>query len=322
MKAVVFRSNGPADVLSYEEVPDPIVGPKDVLVDVEVVTVEGGDILNRTIIPPVTVPQVIGYQAGGTIAAVGAEVGHLRAGDRVAAFNFSGSYAEKFCVPAHHAFPVPDGLDMRVAATLPVTFGTADDALFEFGRLKPGETVLVTGGAGGVGLAAMQLARAAGAKVLATARGESRAKRLEEYGADAGIAYDKVDFADEVLRLTSGRGADLVVDMAGGGPQAVARLIKSTAYRGRLAIVGASSGEPPSIGFWDIIMKNLTVHGILFGAEMHTPRAHALLRRHMAGAAAGRLRMPIDREFALADAAEAHRYVESSRPFGRVLLRP
>jgi NADPH:quinone reductase-like Zn-dependent oxidoreductase len=322
MKAVVFRQNGPADVLSYEDVPDPRVGPGDVLVKVEVVTIEGGDLLNRAMIPPAAVPQVIGYQAGGIVIAVGSEVQHIRPGQRVAAFGFSGSYAEQFCVPAHHAFVIPDGLDIRVGATIPVTFGTADDALFEFGHLKAGETVLIVGGAGGVGLAAIQLARAAGARVLATARGKDRAQRLEKYGAHTGIAYDEVDYADEVLRHTDNRGADLVVDMAGGPPAAIARLFRSVAYRGRIAIVGAASGELPSIGFWDIIVKNLTVHGILFGAEMHTPRAHALLDRHFAAAAAGRLTMPIDREFALADAVAAHRYVETNRPFGRVLLRP
>lgn len=322
MKAVVIRELGPAEVMHYEDVPEPVAGPDDVLVDVAFVSIEGGDILNRTIIPPAAVPKIIGYQAGGTIAAVGANVKTLRVGQRVAAFNFEGSYAEKFRVPAHYAFPIPDGLDVRVGATIPVTFGTADDALFEFGKLKAGETVFITGGAGGVGLAAIQLAKAAGARVLSMARGADRARRLQEYGADVGIAYDQVDFADEVLRLTDGKGADLVVDMAGGNAAVVSKLIKCAAYRGRLAVVGASSGEPPSIPFWDIILKNLTVHGVLFGAEIHLPRAHAMLARHMAAAAAGRLRMPIDREFPLSQAVEAHRYIENHRPFGRVLLVP
>lgn len=322
MKAVVIRENGPADVLSYEDVADPVVGTDDVLIDVEVISIEGGDLLNRTLIPPANTPHIIGYQAGGTVAAVGGNVRNVRIGQRVVGFSFSGSYAEKFCVAAHHVFALPDGLDMRTGVTMPVTFGTADDALFEFGKLKAGETVFIQGGAGGVGLAAIQLAKAAGATVLASARGTARAARLRDYGADHGIAYDALDFADEVLRLTDGKGADLVVDMAGGDAAAITKLIKAIAYRGRLSIVGASSGEAPAVGFWDIIGKNLTVYGILFGAEMHTPRAHALLNRHLATAAADKLTMPIDREFPLSQAVAAHRYVEGNRPFGRVLLIP
>lgn len=322
MKAVVIRELGPAEVLTYEDAPDPVCGPDDVLIRVEAISVEGGDILNRTIIPPPSALHIIGYQAAGTVETIGGNVSGIRVGQRVVGFSFFGSYAEKFCVRAHHLFPIPDGLDIRVAATVPVPFGTADDALFEFGRLRAGETVFIQGGAGGVGLAAIQLSKAAGATVIATARGAARAARLKDYGADHGIAYDEVDFVDEVLRLTDGKGADLVVDMAGGNAEAISRLIKTAAYRGRLSVVGAASGEPPSISFWDIIHKNLTVYGILFGAEIHTPRAHEMLGRHLEGAAAGRLTMPIAQEFPLAQAVNAHRYIETSRPFGRVLLIP
>jgi len=320
MKAAVIDENGPPSVLHYRDFADPVPGPDDILIRVEVISLEGGDLLNRRMLPPAAFPHVVGYQAGGTVVAVGSGVTRIRVGQRVAGFAFAGSHAELFRVAEHHAFVLPDGLDMKLGVTMPVTFGTADDALFEFGRLQAGETVLIQGGAGGVGLAAIQLAKAAGARVVATARGRARADRLKDYGADHAIAYDSQDIVAETMRLTAGRGADLAVDMAGG--QGVTTLMQALAYRGRLSVVGASSGDLPSFGFFDIIGKSLTVYGILFGLEMHTPRAHAFMARHFQAAAEGRLRMPVDRVFALSQAREAHDYAESGHPFGRVLLVP
>ncbi|MFO1378529.1 MAG: zinc-binding dehydrogenase [Steroidobacteraceae bacterium] len=321
MKAAVIHQQGGPEVLRYEDAPDPVPGPEDVLIDVEAISIEGGDLLNRSMLPVAKFPHIIGYQAGGRVAVVGASVHGLKVGQRVVGFGFFGSHAEKFCVPAHHAFAVSDGLDMKVAATMPVTFGTADEALFEAGGLKAGETVFVQGGGGGVGLAAIQLAKAAGATVIATCPGKVR-PRLREFGCDHAIAYDETDFATEVLRLTDGKGVDLVVDLVGGNAQAVSKLISTVAYKGRLSVVGLASGEAPVVAFWDIVPKNMTVRGVLFGLEMHTPRAHAILARHMATAAAGRFTMPIDRAFPLAQAADAHHHIETQRPLGRVLLIP
>lgn len=320
MKAAVLYENGAPSVLRYEDVPDPVAGQGDVLVRVQAVSIEGGDLLNRRNVPPPSVPHIVGYQAAGVVETVGAGVTRLRPGDRVAAFHWSGSHAELFAVPEAHVYPVPDALDLETASTIPVTFGTADDALFEFGRLQAGETVLIQGGAGGVGLAAIQLAKAAGATVIATASSPARLERLRDYGMDHGIDYTTSDIADEVKRLTGGRGADLILDMAGG--PAVKTLIRAAAWRGRLAVVGASSGDLPSFQFLDIIGKSLTLVGVLFGREMHLPRAHALLARHFEAVAAGRLRMPIDRRFGLAEAAAAHLHVEQGHPFGRVIMIP
>ncbi len=301
MKAAVIHQQGGPEVLRYEDMPDPVAGAGDVVIDVEVISLEGGDLLNRSILPVASFPHVIGYQAAGRIASVGAGVTRFKAGDRAVCFALSGSHAEKFCVPEHHAFAVPDALDLRIAATMPVTFGTADDALFEAGDLKVGETVLIQGGAGGVGLAAIQLAKAAGARVFATARSHH---------------------AEVIAAETGGRGVDLVVDLVGGDAAMVSKLISAVAYRGRLSVVGLSSGEAPSIPFWEIVPRNMAVLGVLFGAEMHTERAHAMLERHMRDTAAGKLTMPIAAEFPLAEAAAGHRFVEETRPFGRVLLIP
>lgn len=230
-------------------------------------------------------------------------------------FNWSGSHAELFVVPERYAYPMPDNLDFELASTIPVAFGTADDSLFEFGRLQAGETVLVQGAAGGVGIAALQLAKAAGAIVIGTSSSEERLERLKAFGLDHGINCRTQDIVQEARALTNGRGANLILDMAGG--EAIAALTQAAAYRCRYAVVGASSGLP-QFGFFDIIRKSLTLFGISFGREMHTPRAHAMLDRHIKAVAAGELRMPIERIFPLSEAAAAHAFAETGHPFGRV----
>lgn len=321
MKAAVIHTQGGPDVLSYGDMPDPEAGPDDVIIAVEAISLEGGDLLHRAVLPVESFPHILGYQAGGTIIATGAGVNGLAVGQRVAGFGFSGSHAEKFRVPAHHAFPVPDTLDMRIAATMPVTFGTAGWALFEAGGLKAGETVFIRGGTGGVGIAAVQLAKAAGARVIATA-GSRSGDRMGALGCDHAIAYDQADYAEEVLRLTDGKGADLVVDLVGGSQAEMTRLVSTVAYRGRLAVVGLSSGEAPSISFWDIAPRNIAVHGVLFGLEMHSDAAHAMIERYFADAASGKLTMPIAAQLPLSQASEAHRHAEQAKPFGRVIIIP
>ncbi|WP_343211769.1 quinone oxidoreductase family protein [Aquisediminimonas sediminicola] len=201
-----------------------------------------------------------------------------------------------------------------------MTFGTAYDALFTYGDLKAGETVLVQGAAGGVGLAAVQLAAQAGARVIGTAAGSERLNRLRELGMHHGIDY-KSQSISEVCRTIAGEaGIDMVVDMAGG--TGVGALIESLRRHGRYLAVGASTGSVPSFGFFDVINKALTVKGITFGLEMHTARAHALIECLFVRVGKGELVMPIDREFALADAVESHHHVAGGHPFGRVLLHP
>src|SRR5690606_22917276 len=162
------------------------------------------------------VPPVVGYQSAGTVEAVGDGVTSMTVGDRVVTVGVDGSHAELRVVPEGFTWRIPDALSTDDAATVPVPFGTAHDALFEFGRLTDGETVLVQAGAGGVGVAAIQLAKRAGARVLTTASSPAKLARLAELGADAGIDYSEQDTVTEVLRLTDGRGVDLVVDNVGG----------------------------------------------------------------------------------------------------------
>ena len=320
MKAAVHYQNGSPSVLRYQDVPAPELEPRDVLIRVQAISIEGGDILNRRMVAPVNTPHTVGYQAAGIIEAVGLEVRHLAVGQRVAAFNWAGSHAELFRAPEHFVYPIPDRLDINIAATVPVTFGTASDALFEFGRLGEGETVLIRGGTGGVGIAAIQLAKAAGAVVLATSSNDRNSAALKELGADHIINYLTQDVVQEALRVTQNRGVDLLVDPVG-GPY-LSSLTNAVRYRGRVCIVGAMSGEPFKLGFLDIVSRSLSFIGILFGREMHLPRVHQMLAQRFDEVAAGSLKMPIDRVFTLAEAAAAHAYVENDHPFGRVVMTP
>ncbi len=320
MKAAYYYENGGPEVLQYGDVDDPDIAADTVLIRVSAISIEGGDLLNRLVSPPRHVPFVPGYQAAGHVEAVGSEVTRFKVGDPVIGFKWFGSHAELFAVPERYAYEVPEGLDLDAASTIPVAFGTASDALFEFGRLQPHETVLVQGAAGGVGVAAVQLAAQAGATVIGTASSHERLQKLERFGLDHGINYREEDIVERCKALTDGRGVDLVLDMAGG--KTVKTLLNAMRYRGRYAVVGAATGTPPHFEFFDLVRKSAQVSGISFGGEMHEKRAHDLIASLAKRMRDGRLEMPIDREFALKDVVEAHRHVADGHPFGRVLMRP
>ena len=323
MKAAVYYSTGAPDVFRYEDVPDPVLHKNGILVQVGAVGIQGGDLLNRQGGALMSNPHIVGYQAAGEIIAVGDAVEQLVVGQRVVASMAFGSHAELVGVPASSAFVIPDSMSVNEAAGIPIEFGTADDCLFEFGALRAGETVLIQAGAGGVGLAAIQLAKRAGAGlVLATASSDERLERLHEFGMDHGINYATAHVAAEVMRLTGGRGVDLVVDPVGGST--LEGSIASLAYRGRVSWVGRAGREerPPEI--WPIMQKNGSIHGVFLGAEMAlaAQRTRPMIERLIERIAAGELRVVTDKVFPLSQAAEAHRYIESRQAFGRVLLTP
>lgn len=320
MKAAVYYENGPPSVLKYEDVEDPACLPQGIVIKVEAVSIEGGDTLNRARGELATRPHIVGYQAAGTIVEVGAEVTDFKVGQRVTTVNVHGSHAELRSVFARTAWPVPDGLDIKQAAAIPVPFGTADDCLFEFGHLKAGETVLIQAGAGAVGLAAIQLAKRAGATVIATASSDERLEKLKAFGMDHGINYAKQDLVAEAKRLTDNRGVNLVVDPVGG--TTLQKSILALAYRGRVSFVGNAGREPMVVDVATMMGGNQSLSGVFLGAEIFTDRVHANIQRHIDDAAAGKLKVVIDREFSLKDAAAAHEYIESRRAVGRVLLIP
>jgi NADPH2:quinone reductase len=234
----------------------------------------------------------------------------------------NGSHAQLVAVAAPATWVLPDGLDLELGACVPIPFGTADDCLFEFGRLQSGETALIHAGAGGVGIAAIQLAKRAGATVLATASSDDKLARLTALGLDHGINYRTGDFVPAVRQLTGGRGADVIVDSVGG--KTLAGSIEALAYRGRIAYVGSAGRDAHQPSFDGLRQGNKTVTGIFLGAElmMNHRRVHDMIAGHLADLARGTLRVIVDRKFPLAEAAAAHAYMESRQAFGRVLLVP
>ncbi len=322
MKAAVYYETGPPDVFRYEEVPDPVCQAGGVVIDVEVVSIEGGDTLHRRGGEIAQRPHIVGYQCAGSIREVGAEVRDLEVGQRVVAVMPQGSHAERAAVPGGSVWPIPEGLGTDAAACVPIPFGTADDCLFEFGRLREGETVLVQAGASGVGLAAIQLAKRAGATVLATASTDAKLERLREFGVDHGINYAGGDFVDAVREHTGGRGVDLVVDCVGG--HVLEGSLASLAYRGRAVSVGRAGREDYRPDLSQLGAGNRSLTGVFLGAEMavSAARVHGMIARHLEAIEKGELVVVIDQRFSLADAAAAHSYIEERRAFGRVLLLP
>lgn len=320
MKAAVYYETGPPDVFRYEDVPDPECGPGSVLIDVAAISIEGGDVGNRRGGALATEPHIVGYQCAGTIREVGEHVTDRKPGQRVVAVNFFGSHAEMIAVPWQTTWVLPDELTTEDGACIPVAYGTAHACLFTFGHLQGGESVLIQGGAGGVGIAAIQMAKRAGATTLATASSDEKLERLQsELGLDHGVNYMEVELVEEVRRLTNGRGVDLAVDSVG---STLLGSIESLAYRGRCITVGdmARGRRPldPSV----LVERNLTLTGVFLGAELMLGDGHAIVQGIIEDVARGDLRVVIDRTFPLSDAAAAHEHIESRRAFGRVLLIP
>lgn len=322
MKAAVYDRTGGPEVFRYADIDEPQLRKGGVLIDVAFVGIQGGDLLHRARGVLATNPHVVGYQASGVVRAVGDGVTAFTPGQPVVATMGHGSHAEVVSVPQGSVWAVPDGVSLEEAAGVPIEFGTADDCLFEFGGLQAGETVLVQAGAGGVGLAAIQLAKAAGATVLATASSDDRLARLGEHGCDHGINYARVDLAKAAMDITGGRGVDLVVDSVGG--ETLVKSINALAYRGRISWVGDAGRDPdpPDVGM--IKGKNARLTGVFLGAEMgmNPQRTHAMIESLLGRVAKKELKVVIDRTFHLAEAEDAHRYIESRQAFGRVLLKP
>jgi NADPH2:quinone reductase len=265
-------------------------------------------------------PHIVGYQCAGTIREVGDAVTDREVGQRVVATMFSGSHAELVAVPALITWLVPDGADLVSIACVPVAFGTADDCLFEFGRLHGDETVLIQAGASGVGVAAIQLACHAGATVIATASSDERLEPLYDLGLNIGINYSKPDWVEQVRAATEGRGVDLAVDSVGGS--VLTGSVQCLRYRGRAITVGRAGRDPEPLDASLLGMGNQSLTGVFLGAEIATGRAHRMIEHLITEVEVGRLKVLVDRTYPLAEAAAAHEYLESRQAVGRVVLIP
>ncbi len=322
MKAAVIYENGDPGVLRYEDVPDPPCPDGCVVVDAEAISIEGGDLLARAASPPPAVPHVVGYLSAGTVTEVAPGVADRAVGDRVVALNAAGSHATRRAVPAIMTWPIPAGLDATRAACVPVAFGTAYECLFTAGNLVEGQTVLIHAGAGGVGMAAIQLAKRAGAIVISTASSDEKLERLNALGLDHGINYATASFVERTNQLTDSRGVDVVVDSIGG--QNLVESVGVLAYRGTLVSVGVAARAGSAIEAQSLWARNNALRGVYLGGAIlaEYARIHPMVGDMLERVASGELQVEIDREFPLEQAADAHRYVESRQAFGRVAITP
>jgi NADPH2:quinone reductase len=322
MKAAVIQETGPPDVLRYEDVPDPECPDGCVIVDAEAISIEGGDLLARARGEHPAFPHIVGYLSAGTVSEVGGGVDGRAVGDRVVALNASGSHAARRVVPAIMTWPIPDGLDAARAACVPVAFGTAYECLFTAGKLVAGQTALIHAGAGGVGMAAIQLAKRAGATVISTASSDEKLERLKALGLDHGINYATDSFVERTKEITDSQGVNVVLDSIGG--QNLVDSVGVLAYRGTLVSVGVAARGGSMIEAQSLWAQNNALRGVYLGGAIlaEYPRIHPMIGEMLEWVGSGELKVEIDRSFPLAEAAAAHEYLESRKAFGRVVLTP
>ena len=323
MKAVAITSPGAPEVLRVIERPDPVPGPGEVLIQVAAAGVNRPDVLQRqgAYPPPPGASDLPGLEVAGRVRATGGGVDGWRVGDRVCALVSGGGYASLCVAPAAQCLPVPERLTWAEAAAVPETFFTVWTNLFERGRLAAGETVLIHGGASGIGTTAIQLARAAGARVLVTAGGPDKCKACEGLGAERAIDYRSEDFVAVVKTTTQGRGVDVILDIVGG--DYVPRNLASLAVEGRLVMIGFMGGDAATIDFRRVLGRRLTITGSTLRPRTVAEKgaiAQALRREVWPWLEAGAVAPVIYRTLPLEQAAEAHRMMEASEHVGKIVL--
>ncbi|MFW6183711.1 MAG: NAD(P)H-quinone oxidoreductase [Chloroflexota bacterium] len=324
MKAIVVHQQDGKPFLSWEEVPDVDFGADEVLLEVKATAVNRADLSQArgNYPPPPGVTDVLGLEAAGVVAAVGRDVQGWQQGDRACALLPGGGYAEQVAVPAGMLLRIPDDWSFEQAAAVPEVWLTAMVNLFNEGRLRRDQGVLIHAGGSGVGTAAIQLAHHEGARVFITAGTEQKLARGRELGAELAINYKKEDFAEKVLAKTGGKGVDLVLDPV--GADYVARNLRVLAAGGRLIQIGLLSGREAEIDLGLILGKSLSIIGsrlrprpvaekIELTGQFRT-RFWPLLQQ-------GVLQPIVDAVFPLPDAGEAHEYVRQNRNIGKVILR-
>jgi NADPH2:quinone reductase len=321
MRAVrIHELTGPAG-LQVDEVEAPRVGPGEVLIDVKAAGVNFPDVLlshgKYQFKPPL--PFSPGGEVAGVVAAV---VAGLAPGDRVASFMIHGAFAEQVVVPREAVVALPEGVPFEVGASVMVTHGTTMHALVDRAALRPGETLLVLGAAGGVGIAAVELGKALGARVIAAASTDEKTAFCKERGADEVICYGREDLKERVKALTGGNGADVVYDPVGG--ELTEAALRATAWEGRLLIVGFASGPIPRIPMNLVLLKGCQIAGVFWGsfAAREPARNRANIERCLAWIAEGKLRPRVDEVLPFERAAEALDRLERRAVLGKLALAP
>jgi putative PIG3 family NAD(P)H quinone oxidoreductase len=323
MRAITIPEPGGPDALVWDEVPDPVPGEGEVLVEVVAGAVNRADLLQRQGFydpPPGTSPYP-GLECSGRIAALGPGVSGWAVGDEVCALLVGGGYAEKVAVPAGQLLPVPEGIGLQQAAALPEVTCTVWSNVFMISHLRPGETLLVHGGASGIGTMAIQLAKAVGAKVAVTAGSKEKLEHCAELGADVLINYREQDFVEEIRSATDGAGADVILDIM--GAKYLDRNVKALATSGRLAIIGLQGGVKGELNLAALLGKRAAITATSLRGRPVAEKAAivAAVREHVWPLiSGGHVRPVVDRELPMSEAAAAHRVLEESGHIGKVLL--
>lgn len=325
MRAVTQTSPGGPETLVVTELPDPVPGPGDVLIEVAATAVNRADLLQRQGFypPPPGASDVIGLECSGTIAAVGEGVTAWAVGDQVCALLAGGGYASLVVVPEGQVMPVPDGIDLVTAAALPEVACTVWSNVFMVAALRPDEVFLVHGGAGGIGTFAIQLASRLGARVFTTAGSEDKLARCRELGAEVAISYRDQDFVEVVREATGGRGADVVLDNM--GAKYLGRNVDVLATEGRLVIIGMQGGSKAELNIGQLLSKRGAVIATTLRARPTEGKARicASVVEHVWPLVAdGSIEPVVSAVLPLDDVADAHRLIEGGGNIGKVLLTP
>lgn len=324
-RAVLLRGHGDADVLELAEVERPVPGGGEVLVEVAAAGLNRADVLQRRGMypaPPGAPAEIPGLELAGTVVEVGPGATELRAGDRVMGITGGGAMATHIAMHERLLCRVPERLDLVHAAAVPEVFMTAHDAIFSQAELAMGEVVLVHSVGSGVGTAAVQLAARAGARSIGTSRTDDKLDRASELGMSDGVAARDGRFADRVLELTGGRGADVIVDTVGAAY--LEENLRALAPRGRMIVIGLMGGASGSLPLGMLLTKRARIAGTVLRSRPLEEKAavtQAFARHVLPLLADGRVVPVIDRVFAMDDIADAHRRMESNESFGKIVLR-
>lgn len=324
MKAVVCREFGPIETLRIEEIDAPVAQPGQLVLRVAACGVnfyDGLAVQGKYQVKP-AFPFSPGGEVAGEVISVGEGVSGFRPGQRVMAFAGFGGYAEEIAVASGNVFPIPDSMDFDDAAAFLIAYATSHHALKDRAQIRPGETLLVLGAAGGVGLTAVEIGKLMGARVIAAASSPDKLSLAKSYGADLTINYAKDDLRERVKALTDGRGVDVVYDPVGGKQGEAA--LRSLAMFGRHLVIGFASGDIPTLAFNHLLLKQIAVTGVLWGnfAKAEPRRNAANIAELLAWYGHGRLKPHVSDAYPLANFIEGLGRVMSRQARGKVVIRP
>ncbi|MGJ9417307.1 NADPH:quinone oxidoreductase family protein [Massilia sp. CMS3.1] len=324
MKAIVCKAWGPPDSLELQDLPDLVPGPGEVAIDVRAAGVNFPDVLTvqgkYQVKPPL--PFTPGNEFAGVVRALGEGVRNVKVGDSVIGFTQTGAFAEQAIAPAAALMPMPPGMDFDTAAAITLTYGTSHHAVVDRGQLKAGETMLVLGAAGGVGLAAIEIGKALGARVIAAASSAEKLEVCREHGADVLINYTTEDLREALKAATGGKGPDVIYDPVGGAYSEPA--LRSIAYRGRHLVIGFAAGDIPKLPWNLMLLKSASVVGVFWGDfARREPQANLAAMREMLGwMAEGKLKPLVSKRYALAETAQALNDMAERKVTGKVVIVP